>query len=105
MNPLVIVCLLVALIGQWYDSYTTQKAITENKGTESNPVSAWVIKHWGFVALYLIKMVPIPAAMLYLAATPQWGGALSLPWQTIPNLIYGAFGFVFGLMNHRSTGV
>ena len=86
---------VLGVIGQFSDDRTTQVAL-KNGATEGNPVGAFLLKHLGTVALYIIKtgVFPLAALLLALFSPQEFEGAVLL------QVFIAAIGFGAGIYNY-----
>lgn len=86
---------IIAFAGQFMDARTTEVFLATNVAREGNPLSAFIIKHFGIGGYYIFKMAIIP---LLLAISY----AHVIFWQfVVLALITAGAGWYAGISNYR----
>ena len=64
--------ILILLVLQFADFFTTKNALESGKGREANPVMRWVIEKWGTTGLLFSKVVIAVPLLYYYSLIPVW---------------------------------
>ena len=70
------------LLGQFFDAWTTEKGLASGKGSEANPIAAWLLKHLGTTGLFAVKCIGfaqgLPILGLLISGTAYFVGAAAI---------------------------